>query len=343
MKKNQVTLKDIAQHLGVSVATVSRALKDFPDIGEETKQAVKKLAEEWNYRPNTMAISLRKKKSKVIGVLVPEIVHHFFSSVISGIMDELEQHDYSVMLFQTNESLHREIRDIDVLLNSRVDGLLISLSNESTSFEHILNAQRMGIPVVLFDKVTDQIDCSKVVVDDYEGAYAATKHLIEQGCQRIAHIKGPEHPKNAKERLRGYVDALKAYNLPIDDSMILACKQVVHEEGYAFTQHLLDMKSAPDGIFAITDAVAIGAMVAIKERKLKIPNDVALVGFSNWRMAAVVEPSLTSVHQPGYEMGKEASKLLLGEIQQEKKEPQAYQRIVLKTNLVVRDSSVRHP
>ena len=341
MKKGQVTLKDIAKHLGVSVATVSRALKDFPDIGAETKAAVKKLAEEWNYRPNTLAVGLRKQKSKIIGVIIPEIVHHFFSSVISGIMDEMEQHGYSIMLFQSNETLFREQRDIDVLLNSRVDGLMISLSNNTTTFEHISNAQKMGIPVVLFDKVTDELDCSQVVVDDQEGAYLATKHLIDQGCKRIAHIRGPEHPKNAHDRLQGYINALHDAGISVDESLILSCEKVIHEEGYQFAKQLLALPTPPDGIFAITDAVAIGAMVAIKEHGLHIPTDIALVGFSNWRMAAVVEPTLTSIHQPGYEMGQAASRILLEEINVSKSENIQHQKIVLKTNLVIRDSSVK--
>ena len=339
MKKSQVTLKDIARHLGVSVATVSRALKDYPDIGEETKKAVKKLAEEWNYRPNTMAIGLRKKKSKVIGVLVPEIVHHFFSSVISGIMDELEQHGYSVMLFQSNESTLREKRDIDILLNSRVEGLMISLSNDSITFEHIENAQKMGIPVVLFDKITDELECSKVVFDDFEGAYNATKHLIEQGCKRIAHIKGPKHPQNSKDRFAGYRQALLDHGHVFDEQLIFECEQVIHDEGYRFTQLLLALPKPPDGIFAITDAVAIGAMVAIKEKGLKIPEEIALVGFSDWRMAAIVEPGLSSMKQPGYEMGKKASLLLLEEISDPEK---AHQRIVLHTKLIARESSLKN-
>jgi LacI family transcriptional regulator len=340
MKKGHVTLKDIAKHLNVSVATVSRALKDFPDIGADMKQAVQKLAEEWNYRPNTLAVGLRKQQTKVIGVLIPEIVHYFFSSVISGVMSEVEQHGYSIMLFQTNESMAREKREIDIMLNSRVDGLLISLANESTaSLTHLETAQQMGVPVVLFDKVDDRFACSQVIVDDYAGGYEATKHLIEQGCQRIAHIKGPKEPKNAFDRLSGYLDALRDHGIAPDPSLVLECVQVTFEEGYEFAQRLLALPNRPDGLFAITDLVAIGAMMAIKDAGLSIPRDIALIGFSNWQMAKVVEPPLSSIHQPGYEMGQAAARILLSEIG--RPIPEKFQKVVLETALVARGSSLR--
>ena len=336
MRKSQVTLKDIAKMLGVSVPTVSRALKDYPDISKNTKKAVKELAEKYNYEPNQFALNLRKNKSNIIGVMVPEIVHHFFSTVISGIVEVADREGYSVMLFQTNESYKKEVREAKVMLNTRVDGLLISLSNETTHFSHLEEFIEKGVPIVLFDKVGKGLDVTKVVVDDFTGAYNATKHLIDQGFKQIAHIRGPKNPLNAIDRFNGYKKALEDHHIPFNDEFVKTCVGVTHEEGFDATLELLKLTNPPDAIFTITDVVAIGAMQAIKKSGLKI-------GFSDWRMAAAVEPPLSSVKQPGYEMGKESARLLFESIRAtEDNRVIDPTTIELKTEVVVRESSLKN-
>lgn len=338
--KKNITLKDLAKELGVSAATVSRALKGYPDIGEKTTQAVRALAKEWNYRPNSMAVGLRQQRSKIIGVLVPELVHHFFSSIISGIMDEAEKHGYCPMLFQSGESSEREQRDTNTLLNTRVDGILVSLANDSIDLPHLEEAQRMGMPVVMFDKIKQQFPCSKVTVNDFQGAKAAIEHLLQQGHTQIGYIKGPPLPENSRERFRGYSEALQQYGIPLDHAMIRECSAVSQDEGYCFTKELLAAPTPPTAIFCATDLVAMGAITAIKEANLCIPNDVALVGFSNWQISQVVDPPLTSIHQPGYEMGQVATRLLLQEIEHKEDGNFEHQQIVLPAALVVRGSSI---
>lgn len=340
--RSQVTLKDIAKMLGVSVPTVSRALKDYPDISKETKQKVLNLVKELNYTPNQFALSLRKNKSFTIGVLIPEIVHHFFSTVISGIMEVADEKGYSVMLFQSNESLERESREAKVMLNGRVDGLLISLSNETQNLDHLSDFEKNDVPIIYFDKVLAEVKGSKVVVDDFKGGYDATRHLIDQGNTNIAYIRGPLKPLNSIQRFNGFRQALQDAGLPYNADFIRVCKKVSQEEGYEFTIDLLNQKTLPDGIFAATDNVAIGVMQAIKEKGLKIPDDIAVVGFSDWRMAAAVEPPLTSVRQPGFDMGVLAAQTLFDQIDKiENGKTVIHMTQTLDTELIIRKSSVK--
>lgn len=341
MKNNHATLKDIAQQLGITVATVSRALKNYPDISPSTKKAVLELAEKLKYRPNPIALNLRNSRSYVIGVVVPEIVHYFFSSVISGIMDVADEIGYSVMLCQTNESYPREVRETTLLLNSRVDGLLISLSDGTSSFEHLHEFLEHNIPLVMFDKICDEISVTKVIVDDYAGAFEAVEHLILQGKKRIALIRGPLISTTNKLRAQGYVDALKKYDLPVQDEYIMESSSgATLEEGSRISVLLMQLPEPPDAIFSVADAAAIGALNTVKKLGKKIPEDVAIVGFSNWEMASVVEPPLSSVYQPGYEMGQVSAKLLLEQIEakQNNTEVQPVTH-VLPTRLIIRESS----
>lgn len=338
-RKKNITIKDLAKELGVSAATVSRALKDYPDIGENTKKAVRELAAKWNYRPNSMAIGLRQRRSGVLGVLVPELVHHFFSSVISGIMDEAEEHGYCAMLFQSRESAAREQRDTNTLLNSRVDGLLVSLSNDAEGLPHLEEAQCMGVPIVMFDKVNEDFPCSKVVVSDYNGAKMAVNHLLDQGHKSIGYIKGPRLPLNSRERMRGYKEALSERGIAFSPDLVRECVEVSQEEGYRFTKEIIAQTPRPTALFCATDLVAMGAMSAIKEQGLSIPEDIALVGFSNWQLSQVVDPPLTSVHQPGYEMGRKATQLLLKEIFYKGEAAYQHEVVELPTELMTRASS----
>lgn len=343
MKYNQVTIKDIARELGISPSTVSRALKDHPDISPETKKAVNELAEKLNYQPNIVALSLRQSKTNTIGVVIPEIVHFFFSTVISGIEDVAYSAGYSVIITQSNESLQREKTDIKTLFNSRVDGMLISLSRETSSYEHIDNILAKGVPMVFFDRVYDSPNASTIIVDDLSGAKEATQHLIEQGCTRIAHLEGPPNLGITKQRLEGYLEALKEANLPVIPELIVSCPLGTIEEGKIAAEQLLKMAQPPDGIFSTNDPAAMGAMQAIKDAGLKIPKDIAVVGFSNWFFSALMDPPLTSVDQPGFEMGQEAAKLLIRQIEVKSKEniDPTQETKILKTRLVVRNSSLK--
>lgn len=343
MKYNLVTIKDIARELGISPSTVSRALKDHPDISPETKKAVNQLATKLNYQPNIVALNLRQSKTNTIGVIIPEVVHFFFSTIISGIEDVAYRAGYNVILTQSNESQAREVTDIKALFNSRVDGMLISVSRETTDFEHIESIISKGVPIVFFDRVYNNPQLSKVIVDDFAGAKEATLHLIDQGCKRIAHIAGPPNLDISKQRLEGYKQALVEHNIKFEDDLITVCPDGTIDEGKIAAFKLLDLKKKPDAIFASNDPSAMGAMLALKERGLKIPKDVAVVGFSNWFFSALMEPSLTTVDQPGFEMGQEAAKLLIRQIEKKGKDKEdteiQSETKILKTRLIVRDSS----
>lgn len=341
MKSTQVTIKDIARELGISPSTVSRALKDHPDISPDTKKAVTELAKKLNYQPNIIALSLRQSKTNTIGVIIPEIIHFFFSTVISGIEDVAYDNGYSVIISQSNESYEREVSDLKALFNSRVDGLLISVSRQTTDFDHFKNVFERGMPMVFFDRVVDSLDTSKIIVDDTDGAYQATKHLIEQGCKRIAHLKGPDNLLISKQRMDGYVKALGDHNMIVDERFILTCQQGLIDEGKELAYQLLDSKNPTDGIFCSQDLSAIGVMQAAREKGLKIPDDLAIIGFSNWQITTMTDPPLSTVDQPGYEMGRRAAELLLKEIESKEDEFVEPQVITLPTKLLVRGSSLR--
>lgn len=344
MKFNQVTIKDIARELGISPSTVSRALKDHPDISIETKKAVNALADKLNYQPNIVALNLRQKKTNTIGVIIPEIVHFFFSTVISGIEDVAYQAGYNVILCQSNESYQRELTDIKALFNSRVDGMLLSLSRETTNFDHIESIISKGVPIVFYDRMYNSPTSSKVIVDDYAGAKEAVQHLIDQGCKKIAHLEAAPNLMISIDRLKGFEDALKENNMEVKPEYIVECHSGTFEEGKKATRKLLSLPNPPDAIFANNDPMAMGAMMAIKEKGLKIPQDIAIVGFSNWFFGELLEPSLTTVDQPGFEMGQEAARLLIRHIEMKEKEiaDPITETKILKTKLVIRNSSLKN-
>ena len=343
MNFNQVTIKDIARELGISPSTVSRALKDHPDISPETKKAVNALAEKLNYQPNIVALNLRQRKTNTIGVIIPEIVHFFFSTVISGIEDIAYQAGYNVILAQSNESYQREVTDMKALFNTRVDGMLLSISRETTNFDHIDSIVNKGMPVVFYDRMYNNPACSKVIVDDYSGAKEAVLHMIDQGCKKIAHLIPAPNLMISIDRLKGYEDALKERNIETNPDWIAHCNSGNFEEGKRVTFELLALKNRPDAIFASNDPLAMGAVMAIKEKGLKIPEDIAIVGFSNWFFGELMEPSLTTVDQPGFEMGREAARILIKQIElKEKNQEPVHETKVLKANLVIRNSSLKN-
>ena len=338
----QITLKQIAEHLNISITTVSKALKDYPDVSPKTKALVKELAKTLNYKPNTFAVNLRTKESKTIGLIIPVIVHHFFSSVIKGIISQAEKKGYLVIILQSNESYELEKKQIDLLMSQRVDGILISLANSTADFSHLKEVIAQDKPLVMFDKIAKIVKCSKVIIDDRKAAYLATQHLIDTGCKRIAHFRGALLPQNSIDRFLGYKKALLDNNFPYDPSLVYICEcgDMSFEEGKKNAQELLKDHNDVDGIFINTDLVAIGAMTEFYKQGVKIPEDISIVGFSNWFMSSVISPTLTTIDQPGYKMGKAAFKQLLKEINKRKKnKPVVFKEIVLDTALIKREST----
>ncbi len=339
LEKRKFTLKDIARELNISVSTVSRALKSHPDIADETIRKVKEYAEKNQYVPNILAVNFRKSRTFNIGLIVPELVHYFFSTVITGAIDGAKKKGYNILVSQSNELLKDEIQACRTMLTSSVDGLLISISNETIDGAHIQSIIEEGKPVVQFDKITDTLDTPKVIVDDFNGAYEAVKHLIDQGYKKIAHIRGRKEVKNANERAKGYLQALRDNQMQEEQNWVKICYEISEQEGYKFTKALMESENPPDAIFCITDLVALGVLKYLKENGIKVPQEVGVLGFSNWKLAEIVNPGLSSVDQHGYLMGQTAVNILIDRL--EKNNLELNETVELKTNLVIRDSSLR--
>ncbi|MFA6470012.1 MAG: LacI family DNA-binding transcriptional regulator [Bacteroidota bacterium] len=329
------TIIDIAQKLNVSPSTVSRALSDHPDVKKETKDLIKKIAEELRYSPNPIARSLKNSRSTTIGVIVPEIKHDFFSSAISGIEDVAYQSGYTILVCQSNESYEREVVNTNVLMHQRVAGVIVSISQNTKSADHFLDLLRRKIPVVFFDRVIEGINASCVVIDDYKSAFDATSFLLSKGYSKIAHFAGPKELGICLHRKNGYVDALKQNGIILHNDYV-RYGGLHEQDGYNSMDAMLKENVIPDAIFAVNDPVAIGAFQRIKESKLKIPDDIAIVGFSNNKITSLVDPQLTTIDQPSFEMGRKSAEILLSAIEDNSSGPK---NIVLNTNLIVRGST----
>lgn len=337
----ETTLKQIAEILGISITTVSKALKNYPDVSEKTKKSVLDLANSLQYTPNSFAVNLRTKESKTIGLIIPEVVHHFFSSVVNGIIAEAEKNGYLIIILQSNESLELEKKQVELLLNKRVDGIILSLSNESNDDLHLKEIIRRQIPLVQFDKIAKLIPSSKVIINDQKAAFEATEHLIQRGCKKIAHIRGPINPQNAIDRYLGYKKAVEKNQIPFDPKLVYTCKNVTFEEGKEFAEQIIKDHPDVDGIFVITDLVAVGVLAYFNENNIKVPQQVKIIGFSNWFMSQVITPKLSTVDQPSYEMGVQSFNLLLEEMNANK-EMKSFtpKTIELTTTIIERDSSL---
>jgi len=342
MRFEAITIKDIATALGLSTSTVSRALRDSHEISVETKKLVRAYAEEHNYRPNPIALSLKEKRSRSIGVVVCEIANSFFSQIINGIESIAYDRGYNVIISQSHESYKREVIDLNYLASRSIDGLLISVSMETTNFDHLKSLRDKGLPIVFFDRVVDEIDTHKVIIDNATGAYNATVHLIENDFKRIANINISEHSFIAQGRLSGYKKALQDHNVPIDETLIRYCEH--GGQDYAELEREMDAlfaeKKKPDAVFAGSDTMTMGILRYFKSRKMRIPEDIALVGFSNSENADLLQPALTVIKQPAFEMGKKATELLLKVIEA-KRPDKDFEKFVLPAELVVRESSER--
>ncbi|MFN3998663.1 LacI family DNA-binding transcriptional regulator [Algoriphagus sp.] len=336
-EKRRVTLKDIALALNISPSTVSRALNGYHSISDDTVRQVKEYAEKHNYVPNTLAVNFRKNRTSLIGLVVPHIVHHFFSTTISGVIETAKKHGYHVLVSQSEDLKSGEIFACRTLLGIGVDGLLISVSNETFEADHLQDFLDEGKPVVQFDKITDHILSPKVVVDDFNGAYQAVKNLIQNGYRKIAHLSGRLEVKNAEGRFLGYKKALEDHGLEFREEWVKNCWEIVEAEGFDFTKELMESPNQPDAIFCITDLVALGAMKYLKSVGHEVPGKVGLMGFSNWMLSEYISPSLSSVDQHGFQMGQEAAEILIKLIK--KHELGEEELLEMKTELVIRDSS----
>lgn len=337
MKNDQATIRDLAIKLNVSISTVSRALRNAPDVNPETKKAVLQLAAELNYEPNRVAQSLRIKKTNTIGVVVPEIAMHFFSSVISGIQEYAGSHGYSIMICQSMETVETEISNIHMLVANRVDGLLISLSSQTKSVDHLEQLLAKKIPIVLFDRVNQTLPVSKVVVDDQAGAFKAVEYLMQTGCKRIAYIGGPKNLYISEQRGAGYMAALKKHTLPILEEYMIYCNDAQPEVYEQAVNTLLSLPDRPDAIFCMHDPIAIAVLQQLKARGVRIPEEISIVGFTNEPVSQFIEPSLTTVSQPATLIGQTAARLFIEQL--ENKENFQPQTQVIPTELIVRNST----
>lgn len=335
-KRHMTTIVDIAKALNISKSTVSRALHEHGDINPGTKAAVLEMARQLDYQPNLLAKSLVKSKSNTIGIIVPEFLTYFFPTIIMGAQQVAAEAGYNVIICQSQESYKTEVANAHVLLANRVDGVLISMTRETKKFDHFKAFEKHGIPVVFFNRVCDEMDTSKVLVNDYEGALKAVEHLIKNGYKNIAHIGGPPALLITHNRLRGYKDALAKYKLPFKKELVVHCN-LSKKDAITCAEQLLDLKNPPDAVFCVNDPVAIQLMLVAKKRKIKIPSDLGIVGFSNEPSGEVIEPALTTVQQPVADIGRSAAGILLEAI----KKGEAYipEKKSLKTTLIVRESS----
>lgn len=335
MKKAHITIKDIAKALNISASTVSRALNNNLDISSETRRIVQDYAKIHKYKPNSLAMILRTNQSNIIGVIVPELANHFFSSVLSGIETIAEDHDYHVIVCQSMEDFSKEVRNVQTLIKARVSGVLISQSKTTTTYEHFNELIDNDIPVVFFDRICTGIDTGKVVVDDYTGTYNAVEYLIKTGCKRIAFFGAPAHLEITKNRKNGYLDALRKHRLLIEEELIHIAD--TKQLGYEKAKEILGLDVRPDGFMSMNDYTASGILLAAKELKLRIPEDISICGFSNSYIAQDTDPMLTTVDQHPRKVGEEAMGLLFEKINN----PESKQRKnkIIKTSLIVRQTT----
>ena len=341
-EKQQLTMKDIARELGVSVATVSRALSDSPSISKERRRAIQQYARDHNYFPNVIAEQLRHSRrnpSRAIGVIVPELVHYYFSTILDGIESEASARGYHLIVAKSNESYEREVHICEAMLKNKVCGIIVSQAKDTKQYDHFLHLEAAGVPLVFYDRICPALNASRVVVDDYMGTLNAVSHMIETGCRRIAFYGAPMNMEIAVNRFNGYRDALYKHGLTLDESLVRICDNRADAE--RITPAMMLLEDRPDGFFAVNDETAIGTLTVIKHLGYSIPDEVSICGFTNGYRATVCDPMLTTVEQRGSQVGKEAADILIGLVEGTLPTDHAEKRIV-KTRLVVRGTT-RHP
>ncbi len=339
MKKDKVTIYDISKKLNISAATVSRALNNNPKISEKTRALVAKTASEMNYKQNRLAQALKNGRTNNVGVIVPYINRSFFSSVIRGIEEELTPQGYHIIICQSHEEAENEAEQLNALLNTQIDGIFMSVSKTTQNTDHIKKAMEEQTPVVFFDRKIDVEGVSSVVLDDFKAGFMATEHLINQGCQRIAHLSGDINLEIYKNRYEGYKAALKKYQIEYKDELVINTSSKI-ESGIQAVSELWKLQDKPDAIFSAGDYAALGAIQELKERGIKIPEEVCVVGFSNEPFTKYMELPITSIDQTPLMMGKIAAQVFLEQV----KGNQALsieKKVVLSPELVIRDSSSR--
>jgi LacI family transcriptional regulator len=340
MKFEALTIKDIARALGLSTSTVSRALRDSHEISAETKKVVLEYAENNNYHPNPIALSLKERRSRSIGVIVCEIANSFFSQAINGIESIAYNNGYNVMIAQSRESFDREMLNLQYLTSRSIDGLIISVSTETKDFSYLKELHGKGMPIVFFDRIVNEIDTHKVIADNYKGAYDATTHLINSGYQRIAAISNPALLSITIERLAGYKAALADNGIEADDTLIKYCQHggMIFSEVEEVVNELFGLKQKPDAIFATADKLTTNCLRLLKIKGLTVPGDIGLLGFSNTDLTELLDPPLSIIKQPAFEMGEVATNLLL-QLIESKRPVTDFETRVLSTELLIRGST----
>jgi LacI family transcriptional regulator len=336
IQKRRTSLKDLAKELGVSIATVSRALRNSPEIGLEMQAKVKELAKRLNYRPNPFAQSLRKEAPRVIGVVVPNLVTHYYAAVLDGIEDEARKYGYSVFSSNTHEDSEAEVKAIDNFINLHVEGIIACLAQSTTDYTHFEEISNMGIPLVFFGRTCLQDKFSCVLANGDIAAQEATQHLIDTGSKRIAFIGGPNHLDMVRRRKHGYLEALRDNRIPIERELVV-CEKIDFDWALEQTKRLLAMENRPDAILAFNDIITFGAFSGIKEMGMRIPEDVALIGFTDDIHAEYVTPKLSVIEDQSFEMGVQSCQLLMKNINGDQK---IYKRIVPQ-RLVIRETSAK--
>ncbi|CAM4015839.1 LacI family DNA-binding transcriptional regulator [Gillisia limnaea] len=337
--KRKLTLKHIASELDVSISTVSKALRDSSEISEDTSAKIKAFAKLYNYKPNNIALSLKNRKSKTIGVIIPEIVHHFFTTVISGIEHVANEKGYHVIICMSNNSFDKEVINMELLANGSTDGFIISVAKETQQkkdYHHLKEVLNQGMPLVMFDRVIDEIECDKVIIDDTIGAKKAVSKLIEIGCKKIGLITTVDYVSVGKLRTAGYFQALIEHGMKVDKSLILKIDDF--EQSELEIKNFLENREL-DGVFAVNEHFAIYAIKAFQEKGLRVPQDVAVIGFTDGELSKQFIPSLTTVSQHGAEMGAQTARLLIKKLESEDSDEEVYQTIIIETGLVERNST----
>lgn len=333
MKEKTTTIIDIAKHLGVSKSTISRALRDHPDISQKTIDAVKKVAKKLNYRPNLVASSFRHKRSKVIGLMIPQISSFFLPSIIRGIEEVVHQNGYNLLILQSNETYDREIENLEILISNNVEGILASVSRETTDFSHFKRVINLGLPIVFYDRVVKGLNTDIVLLDDTKASYNAVNHLLDKGRQRIAICTGNMNLLISRNRLKGYIMALQKRGMQINENYIISCEWP--EEAKMKTEELLEMENPPDAFFAISDLTLSGVMNGIYEKKLHVPQDIAVISFCEEPFRSMYNPNITGIKPMGQEIGKTSTEILFQRIRYGQASKSEHRVIYLEGQLVI--------
>ncbi|GAA5040619.1 LacI family transcriptional regulator [Marivirga lumbricoides] len=337
-KKKKITIYDLAKKINYSPSTISRALNDDKSISKKAIKIIKEAAEEMGYRRNSLAASLRNSKSNTIGIMISRINRPFIASLISGVEDYARKEGYNVIISQSDDIYENEVNNAKVLFDTRISGLIVSLAMETKDFAHFQQFVDQRIPIVFVDRVPEEFNSYRVLIDNYSAGYKATKHLIEQGCRRIAHFAGAQHRNVYKDRMKGYLDALREYNLPIDKELIVKFKTLSFEEGYKAAKKVTSLDLVPDGLFSANDTAALGAIIYAKKHQIKIPEELAIIGFNDDPMASIVDPGLSTITHPAYQMGKISAQRVLNHTD-EMYDNSVSEVTILNTDLIVRESS----